>query len=235
MNNSNSKVVATAFLIVLSTSAINAQDEIEVSLGADAVSSYIWRGQKLSGVSIQPTISIAKSGFSLAAWGSVGIESEDTKEFDFILGYSNSGFSIYITDYWFDYPTEGKGPKYFNYSSHSTDHVFEATVGYDFGPLSFCWNTNFAGNDYCKKNGGRAYSTYTEVKAPFKLGGVDFSAELGITPWEGAYADGFNVVNIGVAAKKDLKITDSFNLPMFTKVTVNPNTEKTYFVFGISF
>ncbi|NDV64600.1 hypothetical protein [Bacteroides sp. 224] len=228
------RVMAAALVIALSTLTANAQNNVEVSVGADVVSNYIWRGQDCGGVSIQPSIAVGKYGFSLSAWGSVGIEKEDTKELDLTLGYNAGGFSVAVTDYWFDY-----GGKYFKYASKETDHVYEATVGYDFGPLSVSWNTNFAGADYYKaKSDGsmdRAYSSYAEVMVPFKLGEFDFSAEVGLTPWEGAYSDGFNVVNVGLTAGKNIKITDSFSLPAFAKITVNPNTEKAYFAFGISF
>lgn len=230
----NFKAMTIMLLVTLGTTIVKAQDKVEVSVGADIVSSYIWRGQDCGGVSIQPSISLAKSGFSLTAWGSVGVDKDDTKEIDLVLGYNTGGFSISITDYWFDYDS-----KYFQYAARKTDHLFEATVGYDFGLLSVNWNTNFAGADYYKaKSDGsmsRAYSSYAEVAVPFKLGGFDFSAELGLTPWEGAYSDGFNVVNIGIGVSKDIKITQSFTLPAFAKLSVNPNTEKTYFAFGLSF
>ena len=64
-----------------------AQDKVEASVGADLVSGYIWRGQDLGGVSIQPSLSVAYKGFSLGAWGSAGIESADTKELDLTLGW----------------------------------------------------------------------------------------------------------------------------------------------------
>lgn len=50
-----------------------AQDKVEAGVGVDLVSGYIWRGQDLGGVSIQPSLSVACKGFSLGAWGSVGI------------------------------------------------------------------------------------------------------------------------------------------------------------------
>lgn len=43
-----------------------AQDKVEASAGADLVSGYIWRGQDLGGVSIQPTLSVSYKGFSLS-------------------------------------------------------------------------------------------------------------------------------------------------------------------------
>lgn len=127
-----------------------AQDKVEASVGADLVSGYIWRGQDLGGVSIQPSLSVAYKGFSLGAWGSAGIESADTKELDLTLGYSTGGFSISVTDYWFN-----GGPGYFHYGTHHTSHVFEAQIGYDFGPLAVNWYTNFAGADGVNKDGDR--------------------------------------------------------------------------------
>lgn len=236
------KATATTLALLMGTSnAATAQEKFEANVGADIVSNYIWRGQDCGGVSIQPTLSVAKSGLSLTAWGSVGFSKSDTKEIDLTLGYEKNGFNVAVTDYWFHNPdAEAENPemgtvKYFEYGAHSTAHVFEATVGYDFGPLALSWNTYFAGDDYTKKNGDRAYSSYFEATAPFRLGGLDFAAEVGITPWEGAYSTGFNVVNIGLGASKDIKITDSFTVPAYAKVVVNPNSEKAYFIFGINF
>ena len=104
-------------------------------------------------------------GFSLGAWGSAGIESADTKELDLTLGYSTGGFSISVTDYWFN-----GGPGYFHYGTHHTSHVFEAQIGYDFGPLAVNWYTNFAGADGVNKDGDRAYSSYISLAAPLQTG-----------------------------------------------------------------
>ena len=232
--NKKMRVITVALLLSgLVPSTMMAQDKVEASVGADLVSGYIWRGQDLGGVSVQPSLEISYKGFSLGAWGSVGFESSDTKEFDLTLGYSTGGFSISVTDYWFN--TQVPSNKYFKYGAHSTAHVFEAQVGYDFGPLALSWNTYFAGDDYTKENGDRAYSTYVGISAPFKLGGLDWSAEVGLTPWEGAYANKFNVTNLTLKAEKEIKFTNSFSLPTFAQVTFNPHTQGAYFVFGVSF
>ena len=92
--NKKMKVITVSLLLTgLVPSTTMAQDKVEASVGADLVSGYIWRGQDLGGVSIQPSLGIAYKGFSLGAWGSVGFESTDTKELDFTLGYSMGGFS----------------------------------------------------------------------------------------------------------------------------------------------
>ena len=88
-----------------------AQNKVEADIGADLVSGYIWRGQDLGNVSIQPSASVSYKGFSLSGWGSVGLDKEDTKEFDLTFGYSTGGFSVSVTDYWFD-----GGPEYFHFT-----------------------------------------------------------------------------------------------------------------------
>lgn len=221
-----------ALLSLIMPLEAQAQDKVEASVGADLVSGYIWRGQDLGGVSIQPSLSVAYKGLSLEAWGSVGFESKDDKEIDLTLGYSTGGFSVSVTDYWFT-----SGPGYFHYGARNTAHVFEAQAGYDFGPLAVNWYTNFAGADGVNNDGDRAYSSYLSLAAPFKLGGLDWTAEIGATPWVTDFygASGFAVCDVSLGASKEIKFTDSFSLPLFAKATWNPRTEGAYFVVGLSF
>ena len=211
-----------------------AQDKVEAEVGADLVSGYIWRGQDLGNVSIQPSLSLAYKGFSLSAWGSVGFEKSDTKEIDLTLGYSTGGFSVSVTDYW----TNG-GPAYFHYGAHNTNHTFEAQVGYDFGVLAVNWYTNFAGNVGYNAKGERAYASYLSIEAPFRLAGLDWAATVGATPWENDFYNGgksgFAVSEVGIKATKELQITDSWTLPIFAQVIWNPATEGAFFVAGLSF
>ena len=166
------KIVLLAMGMVMGMTTF-AQDEIETTISGDIVSSYIWRGQDLGSAAIQPTLGVGYKGLSLSAWGSYGItDPADTKEFDLTLAYSIGGFNIGITDYWFN---AGQDPenRYFKYDTHGTNHVFEATIGYDFGLASLQWYTNIAGNDGLNKDGKRAYSSYVEANIPFKLAAVD--------------------------------------------------------------
>lgn len=229
--------------LVMSMTAI-AQDEIEseskieTTISGDIVSSYIWRGQDLGNVSLQPTLGIGYKGLSLTAWGSVGLtNSDDTKEFDLTLAYTTGGFNIGITDYWFN---AGLDPdnRYFMYNAHSTNHVFEANIGYDFGFASLQWYTNFAGNDGVNKSGKRAYSSYVEASVPFKLATVDWTATVGVIPYATTFynewTSGFSVTNLALKATKDIKITDSFSIPIFGQVVANPRTQKAYLVLGFT-
>lgn len=210
-----------------------AQDKVEVNVGADVVSGYIWRGQDLGNAGIQPTLSVGYRGFSLTAWGSAGFSREDTKEFDLTLGYAGGGFSVSVTDYWFN-----NGPGYFHYGAGNTAHVFEAQVGYDFGFLAANWYTNFAGNDGVNKSGHRAYASYLNLTAPFTLGGLEWAVSVGATPWANTFynggAGGFELTDISIGASKEIRLTDRYALPVFARAIWNPATEGAYFVFGIS-
>ena len=214
----------------------HAQDNIETTVSADVVNQYIWRGQDLGNVSIQPTLGIGIKGFSLSAWGSVGLSNPaDTKEFDLTASYSVGGFNIGITDYWFNTGLDPEN-RYFMYNAHSTNHVFEGNIGYDFGVASLQWYTNFAGNDGANKDGKRAYSSYVELAVPFSLAGVDWTATAGAVPFATDFygTSGFAVTNVSLKATKDIKVTDSFSIPIFGQVVGNPCSQHAYLVFGFT-
>ena len=222
-------------LLVASATAF-AQDEIETTVSGDVVSSYIWRGQDLGSVSLQPTLGVAYKGLSLTAWGSVGLsDPADTKEFDLTLGYTAGGFNIGITDYWFNAGLDPEN-RYFKYDAHGTNHVFEANIGYDFGLASVQWYTNISGNDGANKDGERAYSSYVEANVPFKLASVDWTATAGAVPFATDFygTNGFAVTNLALKAEKEIKVTDTFSIPLFGQVVANPCSQKAYLVLGFT-
>ena len=230
------KKIFAMILLCGATMAIEAQ-EISTTIGSDIVSSYIWRGQDLGGVSLQPTLGLEYKGISLSAWGSVGLaDPADTKEFDITLGYTIGGLNIGITDYWFNAGLDPQD-RYFKYDAHGTNHVFEANIGYDFGVVSAQWYTNISGNDGVNKDGKRAYSTYVELAAPFKLATCDWTATVGAVPYATDFygTNGFAVTNLAVRASKDIKVTDSFSIPIFGEVSANPCSQKAYLVVGMCF
>jgi len=226
-------MIAVFGMILATSMKANAQERVAANVGADLVSSYVWRGQDLGNAAIQPNLSLNYRGLSLSAWGSVGLVSEDVKELDLTLGYAIGDFSVSLTDYWFN-----TNPKYFDYAAHSTAHVFEAQIGYDFGILDINWYTNFAGADGANEEGDRAYSSYIQLTVPFTLDGLEWEAELGATPWATSFyaeADGFTVCDVALKAYKDFKMSDAVSIPVFAKIAWNPATEGAHFVFGLSF
>ncbi len=230
------KVLTLAAVAMMSISAANAQDKVEGSVSADVVSRYVWRGQVLGDAAVQPSASLSYKGLSLSAWGSYGfLNTEDTKEFDLTLSYTVGGFNVGVTDYWFSY--YGADNKYFEYRAHDTSHVWEANVGYDFGPLAIQWYTNIAGADGINKSGKRAYSSYVQLSAPFSLATCDWTATIGAVPYATSFysdVNGFAVTNVALRATKAIPVCKKWSLPLFMEGSCNPSTKKGYLVVGFT-
>ena len=223
-------------LVLGGTTLAQNEEKVETIISGDIVSSYIWRGQDLGSAAIQPTLGVGYKGLSLTAWGSYGlVNSDDVKELDLTLAYSFGGLNIGVTDYWFD---AGLDPdnRYFKYDAHGTNHLFEANIGYDFGIASLQWFTNFAGNDGVNNDGKRAYSSYVEAAVPFKLSSIEWTATAGAVPFATTFygTSGFAVTNLSLRATTDIKVTDTFSIPVFGQVTGNPCSQKAYFVLGLT-
>lgn len=205
----------------------------EVFINADLVSSYMWRGMKCGNASVQPTLGVTWSGFTLSAWGSTEFRTENN-EIVLNLEYAYKGLSLQLNNVFTQ--CEDEPFDYFNYSSHSTGHTFELGVAYTFGdkfPLSASWYTIFTGNDY-RESGNRAWSTYCELSYPFSVKSIDMTLEVGLTPWDGMYADRFNVNNVALTASKEIQLAKRFALPLFGKLGFNPYESTAYFVVGIT-
>lgn len=234
MGGKAARMVAMSVLMAVTPLAATAGDKVETTIATDFVSQYYWRGQELGDISVQPTLGIGWKGLSLTAWGSVGLSNNaDTKEFDLTVAYAVKGFHVGVTDYWFNYPRE----KYFAYRNNNTSHVFEGNLGYDFGFLSVNWFTNFAGNDGKNKSGHRAYSSYVELAAPFRLAKCDWTASVGAVPYATTFyakADGFAVTSLSVKACYEVPVTEKFHVPLFAQVSANPSTGKAYLVAGFT-
>lgn len=231
------KIILFAMGLAMSASTLAEETEkIETTIAADVVSQYAWRGLDCGSVSVQPTLGIGYKGLSLSAWGSVGLsDPNDSKEFDLTLGYTTGGFNIGVTDYWFNTGLDPEN-RYFKYDAHGTNHVFEATIGYDFGFASLQWYTVFAGNDGENKDGDRAYSSYLEANVPFKLATCDWTATAGVVPFATTFygTNGFAVTNLALKATKEIKVTDSFSIPIFGQIMANPCSQKAYLVLGLT-
>ena len=230
------RILSVTALFLANLAAAGAQDKVEASVGADVVSQYVWRGLDLGGVSLQPTLGVSYKGLSLTAWGSVGLsDPADTKEFDLTLAYETGGFNIGVTDYWFNAGLDPEN-RYFAYASDGTNHVFEATVGYDFGFASLQWYTNFAGNDGLTPAGKRAFSSYLEANVPFSFGGVDWTATAGVVPFATDFygTERFALTNLALTAATEIKVTDTFSIPVFAQVAANPYSRAAFFVVGIT-
>ncbi len=173
--------------------------------------------------------------------------------------------TVTLNDYFFPIEglADSVDYKYFNYKEKETGHILEASVsfnGTENFPLSILLAVNFYGSDAQKINDdpnsanfnqedGIQYSTYAEIGYSTTINEVGLDAFMGLAlnnPKKadanngyfgetGFYGEGFGVVNLGLTALKEVKITDKYSLPLSASIITNPQAEKVFFVFGITF
>lgn len=211
-------MMAIAMIAVLTTTGVQAQS---VEASADIVSSYVWRGTKFAGASIQPGVTYSNGGFSAGAWGSAGFDGTFL-EADLFANYTfGFGLMLGITDYYFP------GTDYFDISKATGAHGFEVNLGYSIKDFSLSANymLNEAGGALTK--GG---DMYFEAGYAFKSFSVFAGAGSGWHTPDGK----FGLVNVGISSSKEVKITEDFSLPVSASMILNPTTQQFYVVAAIS-
>lgn len=206
------KILAIAMFAMVSTVSVFAQ---ELTAKADVVSSYVWRGTKFSGVSVQPSVTYSNGSFAAGAWGSTNLDASYL-EMDLFATYAfDFGLTAGLTDYY--YP----GSSYFAGASHA----LEANLAYTTGGLSIAANyIPFVGG------GSIGNDLYFEAGYAFKSFSIFAGAGNG---WHTA-DNSFNFCNVGIKSTKEIKITDSFTVPLTGSLILNPDKKEFYIVAGIS-
>ena len=181
----------------------------EVTIGADVVSRYVWRGTDYgNAAAVQPSIETTIGPVALGAWGSWSISpgpaDASGNECDLYASTTVGPVGLTLTDYFF--------PAYAGTDSllNIDIHVFELSAGADVGPVSLLAAAYVSGDD--------DNSTYLELTyGAFSLG-------LG----NGAYStDGeFAPVSLGISASRD-----NFS----ASYIINPDQETSFLVFGVNF
>jgi hypothetical protein len=186
------------------------------SVGTDIVSNYIWRGSKFGkGPAIQPTVEFTAGKFTLGAWGSYCLSDQEAPEADMYTSLSLGPVNLGLTDYY--YP----GNSFFN----TAHHALEVNGSLGLGIFSF--SGNWILNEGAGSTGNDLY-----FEAGFNTGKVNLFAGAG----NGWYTPNgrFNVCNLGLSSAKDIKITESFSVPLTGSLILNPAAEQLYIVIGFS-
>ena len=230
-------VIKFLFFIIIAA-PIYAQ---EFSVGTDVVSRYIWRGIDLgeNTPSIQPTISFSAGGFTTGFWGAWPTANPGgLDEIDFYANYAiDLSTAGSLTFGFTDYMNPNSGTKIGNFNNYDDPngpgaHFLEGNFIYS-APESFPIYLSFNVFFYNVENN----PIYIEAGYSTSLKDVGVSLFLGATPGEkaGYYGvDNFSVINTGIKLSKEIKVTDSFTLPVFGSVILNPASEDLFFVLGFS-
>ncbi len=233
--------------IISFCSAFSEENTSKLSVGADLVSRYVFRGVDYgNSPSIKPFISYKISGFEIGYWGAISMTNY-YKEVDLYLKYSIAGFTISISDYYVPSVTgepASKDTRYFVFDNKKTAHTLEAGLEYQFpesfplkifGAVYFFGNDKYFGYDIKKDEiGENYYSSYFELGYPLNIAENKLDFFLGLTPSAGAFGNSFGVVNLGITGTKKIKLSSEFELPVKSSLIFNPQESIVHFVFGIN-
>ena len=204
--------------VLLSSMQMMADIKFGYDVGAEVVSSYIWRGQYNGGLSFQPEALVGfdamdeKVSFRIGAWGSLG--ASDWKfvsgkhialdgsnpntyfvpEVDLMATLNVFGLNLGATHYYYF-----GGTPFFSGLEDEDGSQTEVMAGIDLGTLTpvnlyFNWYTMVAGNDVRYEGlipqAKRAFSSYMELGYKQELPlGLSAEIQIGATPWRSLYTD----------------------------------------------
>ena len=208
-------------MIIMLTCAFSLSIRVQgVSTDLDLVSTYIWRGTKLSGPSIQPFIQYNKNGFTIGSWGSAGFDG--ILEMDLFARYAfDFGLSAGLTDYYFP------GTNYFDYIKDTGSHGYEINLGYATHGFS-------VGGNYMLNEAGGAKTTGGDKYFELGYAWKNFSLFAGAGDGWHTPTGEFGVVNLGLSATKELLVSDTFRVPVKLSAILNPTTKQYYLTAGIT-
>ncbi len=217
-------------LVAVTTGNIALSGQIEEpasswTTGTDFYSSFVWRGTRLSGPTVQPVIEFNTGFFTAGAWGSFGFR--DYQEVDLYMSFAlTEALSIGLQDYY------SPDLDYFDYSRASGSHAFELNLYYSGERVSLeaDYVINEAGGV-----GSLGRDLYFEAGISFDYFRVFMGAGNGWHTYDPETDDSvFNVCNIGLEVSKDIVITDRFSFPVTGQLIFNPDKRQMFIVAGFS-
>ncbi len=234
--------------LLMSVTAI-AEEGVAVSTSVDLYNRYIWRGLDIAHTpSIQPSLTVAYRGCELGAWGAYTLSNQasDADEIDFWLNYtrtvgSDVSIKAVVTDYYFP----NAGIKFFNFNNYDAmiddtipdpgAHTVEIGITIA-GPKSF----PVALSGYVNVYNDAGSNTYFQLDYPVTIDETDLVFFCGVTGGSKDNPDyygakQFAVINTGITAVREIKVSESFSLPLTVSLIINPKAEISYLLAGVSF
>lgn len=247
------KYLIRVFLIVVFmisiAGGVYGADNVSVNSSVDLYNRYVWRGLDIANTpSIQPTLSVVISGFEIGTWGAYTLSNEasESDEIDFWMSYSHklkNGVTINLlaTDYYFP----NAGIKLFNFNNY--DAVINDSIP-DPGAHTIELGLSITGfkslpvtlSGYLNVYNDAGSNTYFQIDYPVTVNGTELGLFCGIAggskdnpDYYGA--DKFSVLDLGVTTNREIKVSESFSMPLAVSLIVNPKKEISYILIGVSF
>lgn len=227
-------VVLLTLLILISTGEIKAQSVW--SNGFEIVNRYVWRGVVYdNAVNIQPYLMYNMNGFEVGAASSTSFTNDFNEIYlwaAYTLSVNSLNLKLQVSDFYYELGTGNflnfKGVE----SGESAGaHYVESSLELsgENSPFSLLFS-GIIWNDpdhslYAEL--GYQKSLTSEIEATFNLG-------IALNESNNWY---FNqktgLINVSFGLSKDIRVTESFSIPLSSTAIFNPYSESFYVVFGI--
>lgn len=245
----NRSTVLVLILLISIASGVCTSEKVSVNTNVDIYNRYVWRGLDIASTpSIQPSLSATAGSFEIGTWGAYTLanETSESDEIDFWLSYAinmNNGTSLQLlaTDYYFP----NAGVKFFNFNNH--DAVIDDTIP-DPGAHTIELGASFTGPEsfpitisgYMNVHNDAGDNTYFQVDYPISIGESEVGLFCGFAGGSednpGYYgADKLSIINLGISTGRDIKVSETFTMPLTFMFIVNPKEETSHLLVGISF
>lgn len=240
-------LLVTAVLVGPAMSA-TAEESITANTGVDLYNRYVWRGLDIAATpSIQPTLSLSYAGLEVGTWAAYTLSNEasESDEIDFWLSYTKefekgASISALVTDFY--YPNAGTG--FFNFNGHDAvvqdtipdpgAHLLEIGLVLT-GPESFPVTLSA----YLNVHNDAGDNIYLQLDYPFNVNDTELGFFLGAAAGSEENPDYYGtddlqVINLGITASREIRMSESFSLPLSVTFVLNPNAEISHVLVGIS-
>ena len=225
MKKKNFLAIACALLLGSVSTPLRAQESgnWSMAVGADAVSSFLWRGMESGGPSIQPSVYFDYENgdwaVSIGSWGSKSVYKNRYgvyyDELDFSAEASWRNLTLSLANY-NEFYGEGFDGAYLDLG---LSYTLSEKV-----PLTVSWYSIL----------DNKMPSYFELSYDFSISVVDFSVAAGCWPFKSWYYGngGFNVCNLNLSAGHEFELRDDMVLPVSAQIMYNPSWNE--FFWGVS-
>lgn len=224
--------ISLAVMSLITNAQEEKQSDFNLSVGADLTSSYLWRGFSQGTLpAIQPWGECSYKSFTLGAWASNELAGT-FKEVDLYAKYTYKDFTLQFVDLFFpDYV--GLDQNYFNFKNATTGHASELALSFNGSktiPFSVYGGIIVYGTSIDPKVSDATainHSTYFEINYLGTFKDYSYNVFAGFTPTESVlyHTNEFSVFNLGLSAKKPIKVSNDFSIPIKLTLATNPVTK----------
>jgi hypothetical protein len=216
-------------------STLTEKNKVELFSSFDVTTGYVWRGVMLdSKPNVQPIFGMVYGNFEAGCFNSVSLLN-NYYEADLYVAYKVLPFiKVSVTDFFVDIAANSQD--YFNYSDTIGYHNVIADLM--FGNLEKCpfmvtASTMIYGGLDQDSTGKQKLSSYLELSYvknsyEFFVGGITGQSNFYMNKDAG-------ILNVGAKIKREIKVSETFSIPVKFALIVNPQMEKLYATLTLSF